>query len=69
VPQRICCRECGELLYEGDLLKSPQDVIKKYEGRCPKCGKDLSFDTDAVKVKPCPYASTDNSFNLVLGDS
>jgi len=54
VPQRICCRECGEVLYEGDLLKSPQDVMKKFEGRCPKCGKDLSFDTDAVKVKPCP---------------
>jgi len=35
-------------------LKSPQDVMKKFEGRCPKCGKGLSFDTDAVKVKPCP---------------
>ena len=31
------CLTCGEKLIEV----------------CPKCGKDLSFDTDAVKVKPC----------------
>lgn len=34
-------------------MKSPQDVIKKFEGRCPKCGKGLNFDTKTVKVKPC----------------
>jgi len=38
VPQRILCSECGEVLCEGDLLKSPQDVIKKFEGKCPNCG-------------------------------
>jgi hypothetical protein len=53
LPQKIICKECGEVLYEGELLKSPQDVIKKFEGRCPNCGKDLSFVTDAVKVQPC----------------
>ncbi len=53
VPQRILCSKCGEVLYEGDLLKSPQDVIKKYEGKCPNCGKELCFGTDGVKVKPC----------------
>jgi transcription initiation factor IIE alpha subunit len=53
MPQRILCSKCGEVLYEGDLLKSPQDVIKKFEGKCPSCGKELSFDTDSVTVKPC----------------
>jgi phage FluMu protein Com len=53
MPQKIICKECGEVLYEGELLKSPQDVIKKFEGRCPNCGKDLNFATDAVKVQPC----------------
>ncbi|MCW4050572.1 MAG: endonuclease Q family protein [Candidatus Bathyarchaeota archaeon] len=52
MPQKINCRECGEVLYEGDLLKSPQDVIKKFEGVCPKCKKELSFMTNAVKVQP-----------------
>lgn len=52
MPQRILCKECSEVLYEGDLLKSPQDVIKKFEGKCPACGKDLLFETDAVSVKP-----------------
>jgi len=54
MPQKILCKECNETLYEGDLLKSPQDVIKKFEGKCPSCGKDLTFETDAVSVKPSP---------------
>jgi hypothetical protein len=52
MPQRILCKECDEVLYEGDLLKSPQDVIKKHEGKCPACGKELAFETNAVSVKP-----------------
>jgi len=53
MPQRMLCSECKEVLYEGDLLKSPQDIIKKFEGKCPECSKDLTFVTDAVVVKPC----------------
>jgi len=53
VPQKVICKNCGEILYEGDLLKSPQDVIKKFEGKCPKCGNELGFEGEAVQVKPC----------------
>ena len=53
VPQKVICRKCGEVLYEGELLKSPQDVIKKYEGKCPQCGKELGFEGESVHVKPC----------------
>ena len=53
MPQLMLCSECKEVLYEGDLLKSPQDIIKKFEGKCPVCSKDLAFVTDAVVVKPC----------------
>jgi NAD-dependent SIR2 family protein deacetylase len=52
MPQRMLCNKCKEVLYEGDLLKSPQDIIKKFEGKCPRCGKNLAFVTDAVVVKP-----------------
>ena len=52
MPQRILCKNCDEVLYEGDLLKSPQDVIKKFDGKCPECGKDLIFEPDAVTVTP-----------------
>jgi RNase P subunit RPR2 len=52
MPQRMLCNKCKEVLYEGDLLKSPQDIIKKFDGKCPKCGKNLAFITDAVVVKP-----------------
>lgn len=52
LPQKIICATCKEVLYEGELLKSPQDVIKKFEGRCPKCKKDLKFKTESVDVHP-----------------
>ncbi|MFQ6053314.1 MAG: hypothetical protein ACE5OO_03665 [Candidatus Bathyarchaeia archaeon] len=50
MPQKISCSGCGYTLYEGDILKSPQDIIKKYEGRCPNCDKKLSFSPKGVKV-------------------
>jgi hypothetical protein len=51
MPQRIICSKCGDVLYEGDLLKSVQDVIKKFEGRCPNCGKELDFEVDKIFIK------------------
>jgi len=51
LPQKIVCRSCKEVLYEGELLKSPQDIIKKFEGKCPKCKKDLKFTTEGVEVR------------------
>jgi len=50
VPQEIICSSCDYLLYEGDILKSPQDIIKKYEGRCPRCNKKLDFSSTNVKI-------------------
>jgi len=52
VLQKIVCSECGYCLYEGDLLKPLQDIIKKYGGRCPKCNKKLVFSPSEVSVIP-----------------
>jgi len=51
MPQKIICSKCGDILYEGELLKSVQDVIKKFEGRCPSCGKELDFEVDKIYIK------------------
>lgn len=53
MPQRVSCSECNHLLYEGDILKSPQDILKKYDGRCPNCNRKLGFTTGAVSIYPC----------------
>jgi len=50
MPQRIICSECDYSLYEGDILKSPQDIMKKYGGRCPSCNKKLSFSPSGVTI-------------------
>jgi len=53
IPQGIVCSECGHCLYKGEILKSPQDIIKKYDGRCPNCNKKLDFSPSGVTVTSC----------------
>jgi len=52
MPQRVICSECAHVLYEGDILRSPQDIAKKYEGRCPSCGKILKASMESVSIYP-----------------
>lgn len=52
MPQKIICKECNEVLYVGTLLKSPHDVIKLFERKCPACGKELSFETEPYPSPP-----------------
>lgn len=54
MPQKVTCAECNHILYEGDTLKSPQDIIKKYDGNCPKCDRKLGFNVNAVRIYPNP---------------
>jgi hypothetical protein len=42
MPQRIHCRRYGSILYEGIELKRPDEIVQRYEYRCPKCGRKLS---------------------------
>lgn len=51
MPQKVTCSECNYLLYEGEILKSPQDIIKKFDGRCPKCNKKLGFSSSGVVIE------------------
>ncbi len=52
MPQRVVCSECSNLLYEGDILKSPQDIVKKFDGRCTSCRRKLSFSTKNLSIYP-----------------
>jgi len=52
MPQKVVCSGCRYLLYEGEILKSPQDIIKKYGGRCPHCDKELRFSSSTVEITP-----------------
>ncbi len=56
MPQRVVCSECAHVLYESNIeiniLRSPQDIAKKYEGRCPSCRKILKFSFESVSIYP-----------------
>ena len=52
VPQRVICQKCGFILYDGVELKPPDEIIQSYDGKCPNCGKKLSYVPKNVEVKP-----------------
>lgn len=51
MPQRIICGGCGKVLYEGNDLKLPEELIQQFKGVCPGCGKKLSFDPAKVDIR------------------
>jgi len=51
LPQITKCKKCGAILYEGKKLKPPYEILDKYSGRCPKCGRKLFSDPINVEVK------------------
>ncbi|UCC33275.1 MAG: hypothetical protein JSW53_05780 [Candidatus Bathyarchaeota archaeon] len=52
MPQKVVCRECGFVLYEDLDLKAPDEIMQQYDGKCPSCGKKLTFTPENIEVKP-----------------
>jgi len=52
MPQKVRCQKCGHTLYEGIELTPPDEIIQRFDGRCPKCGKKLTFTQGNVTIKP-----------------
>jgi len=57
MPQKTICGDCGFILYEDLDLRSPDEIIEAYNGRCPECGKKLTFVPDNVYIKPAEKES------------
>jgi len=39
-------------------LKSPEEILQMYNGRCPECGRELSLTPKKIEVK----ASSNKTF-------
>ncbi|MFH0897802.1 MAG: hypothetical protein V1850_07150 [Candidatus Bathyarchaeota archaeon] len=50
MPQKIICGGCGEILYNMNDLKSPNELLEQLKGVCPRCSKKLSFDPTKVDI-------------------
>jgi len=51
MPQRVLCQKCGFVLYEGIELTPPDEIVQRFNGKCPNCGKKLLFNPTNVDVK------------------
>ncbi|MEM2739703.1 MAG: hypothetical protein QXQ29_02760 [Candidatus Bathyarchaeia archaeon] len=54
MPQRIICRSCGYILYEGDEFVHPGEIVESYSGLCPSCKSRISFSMDDVRMELKP---------------
>ena len=50
MPQRAICEGCGKVLYFGLELRSLEEIVRSFNGRCPECGKKLVVDLSKVKI-------------------
>jgi RNase P subunit RPR2 len=52
LPQKINCKNCKKILYEGKEIESPSEIIRKNNGLCPSCKGKLNFKIENVKIIP-----------------
>jgi len=57
LPQRVNCDRCGAVLYEGEELKSPEEILQMHDGKCPQCGRELSLTPKKIEVKAASNSS------------
>jgi RNase P subunit RPR2 len=50
VVQRVTCKECGFVLYEGTRIRTHQEVAAGVGGGCPSCGRELEYGPGTFKA-------------------
>lgn len=58
----MVCDRCGALLYEGKELKDTHEIVESYDGKCPNCGKKLSYIPKTVEIKPAQKIKKEGSW-------
>ncbi|MEM2875487.1 MAG: hypothetical protein QXL67_00825 [Candidatus Bathyarchaeia archaeon] len=51
MPQKVICSKCGQVLFYGEELKTTDEIIDMNGGKCPNCGKELSFLPIKIEIK------------------
>jgi len=51
LPEIIKCAKCGYVLYKGNDLIPPRDVVRKFDGKCPRCSSTLSQNPVSIEVR------------------
>jgi len=51
MPQIVKCANCGYVLYKGNDLVPPKDIVKKFNGKCPKCMAPLNQNPLSIEVR------------------
>ncbi len=50
MPQKIICDKCEYVLYYGEDLVVPEDLIRQNSNQCPNCGKKLELDPGRIII-------------------
>ena len=59
MPIVIKCHSCGFIFYQGNQLKSIDDVLKQWGNRCPVCLSLLETKPIRFKIESIEFESLD----------
>ena len=51
MPITIKCHRCSFVLYKGDDPISPEEILKRYGYKCPRCLAPLSLDNLQISIE------------------
>lgn len=57
----VHCDKCRAVLYEGEQLKPPYEIIGSHDGRCPKCSRRLTTIPRSFEVRPTSQLPRNNN--------
>ena len=52
MPFKVMCSSCQEVLYEDVELRPLTEIMKMYDGRCPRCGKKSDLNPENLELTP-----------------
>jgi hypothetical protein len=51
LPEQVICHHCKGIIYQNKDLKSAEDIYNLFNGKCPKCEKELNAVPKEIIVK------------------
>jgi len=64
LPQLTICKSCNTVLFDGPEMEEPIETIRRHNGTCPGCGRQLTFDLGDIRISPIAHDQMEQTLTL-----